>query len=229
MWRYVDYLPITAFSLRPSNTTANGGKSLICPTPYAIKMGLLDRLLRFDGEDVGRALFPFIRDLAIFVRVPEAVAVNRTFQKVLRRGNKDEIWISTIAQREFCFHTGIMTLATPTVDMVDIDLRLSQLFAEVDYFGRRGGFFQWAGETTTSLLPSPEAGFVNTSREAAPSLAPGFLQRMDDMLPDAEFDDISVFNPRAKGGRQSYTVIFPYVLHSHGARYTVYHRTKGTT
>ncbi len=225
MWRYVDYLPITAFGLRPSNTTASGGKSLICPTPYAIKMALLDRLLRADGEDAGRALFATIRDLTIYLRVPLAVAVNRTFQKVLRPASgKGELWISTIAQREYCFHGGEMSLAMATSGDDASDERLSRLFAEIEYFGRRGGFFQWTGENFSESPPSREDDFVNICRDAVYGLSPGFLQRMDDMLPNASFDDISVFNPKAKGGRTSYTVVLPYVLASHGSSYTVYSR-----
>ncbi|NUQ05475.1 MAG: hypothetical protein HUU31_16420 [Anaerolineae bacterium] len=221
MWRYVDYLPVTAFGLRPSNTTASGGKSLICPTPYAIKMALLDRLLRADGEGAGRALFPLIRDLALYIRVPDVVAVNRTFQKVLRPSSKkDELWTRTIAQREFCFHGGVMTFAMPVSEIAGAEERLSRLFAEVGYFGRRGSFFQWAGETWRDAPPGER--FVEASRGARMGLSPGFLQRMDDMLPEATFDDISVFNSKAKGARTSYTVVYPYVLKSHGAGYTVY-------
>jgi hypothetical protein len=91
MWLYLDYEPVSAFGLRPSNTTSSGGKSLVCPTPYAIKMALLDRLIRLRGLDTVQALFPQVRDLPIHIRLPLAVAVNRTFQKVLRLGDIKQV------------------------------------------------------------------------------------------------------------------------------------------
>jgi hypothetical protein len=226
MWLYTDYTPVTAFGLRPSNTTASGGKSLLCPTPYAVKMALIDRMIRDDGLERARGQFASVRDLALHVRVPDAVAVNRTFQKVQRPASKEEVWISTIAQREYCFHAGAMTLAIEAHDDALLHtLRLA--FTGINYFGRRGGFFQWSGDSVSDRPPT--AGeFVNLSvQQTAGALAIGFLQRMDDMEPDATFDDVSIWNPKGKGGRRSYTVLLPYELARHGAGHTIYTRRGG--
>ena len=232
MWALITYEPVAAFGLRPSNTTANGGKSLLCPTPYTIKMALLDRLIRELGEKEGRVIFPTVRDLTIAVRVPLAVAVNRTFQKVnrLKQHKKDEnqeeqakVWTSTISQREFCIFAGDLTLAVLLPDDPNPRNILRSAFTAINYFGRRGSFMQWVGESLPIEPPTSE--FVMLSRGAQPTLAqPSFLQRMDDMLPEATFDDISVLNPKAKGGRTSYTITLPYQLRFHGANHTIYER-----
>lgn len=223
MWLIADYEPVAAFGLRPSNTTSSGGKSLVCPTPYAIKMALLDRMIRNWGLSYGLECFDAVRDLHILARVPLAVAVNRTFQKVLRPGG--DPWISTIAQREFCFFAGAMTLAFETQEE-QMAADLPGVLAAVNYFGRRGSFMQLSDCAASETEPLPADGFVDLS---GPSVAPvwGFLQRMDDMRPDATFDDVSVFNPNPRssdGGRTSYTVIFPYHLDRHGFNHTVYVR-----
>ena len=49
MWVLATYQPTTFFSLKPSNATSSGGKTLLTPTPYAIKMGLLDAAIRTEG------------------------------------------------------------------------------------------------------------------------------------------------------------------------------------
>ncbi len=227
MWLYVNYVPVSAFGLRPSNTTASGGKSLVCPTPYALKLALIDRIIRAEGETQTRALFPVIRDLEVFLRVPGAVAVNRTFQKVLRpTADKEQVWGSTIAQREFCFHAGEMTVAIALEDDASA-ATLRRAFTAVNYFGRRGGFFQWIGDGLDATAPDQGDGFVNLSAGSAGGLSLGFLQRMDDIMPGATFDDISIWNPKAKGARRSYTVTVPYVLVRHGAGHTVYERHRG--
>lgn len=223
MWLLVDYEMVAAFGLRPSNTTSNGGKSLLCPTPYAIKMALLDRLIRTQGETFGREVFPFVRNLEIWMRLPLAVAVNRTFQKVLRVGGKDEVWISTISQREYCFHVGAMTLAFRGEETLVTEL--PRILSMINYFGRKGSFVQYSGDSFEDDLPR---GFVNACAPPAGSLQYGFLQRMDDMRRDATFEEVSALHPKksgSDGGRLYHNVVFPYQLKHHGFNHTVYERT----
>ncbi len=223
MWLWIDYEAVAAFGLRPSNTTSNGGKSLICPTPYAIKMALLDRAIRFDGIERGRELFEGLQNLKLHVRVPLAVSVNRTFQKVLAK-DKDG-WKSTISQREYCFHAGDFTLAITSPDETLLVDELPRLFSAINYFGRRGGFMQFA-QAYQGDDPSTHQGFVDVCSPPSQTIKLGFLQRMDDMRPDAEFEDVSTFHPRrGDGGRIYHNVIFPYQLAHHGFNHTVYRRT----
>lgn len=223
MWMYIEYEPVAAFGLRPSNTTSNGGKSLICPTPYAIKMALLDRIIRLRGLGTAQAIFPSLRDLPIFVEAPLAVSVNRTFQKVLRGYDaKVRQWTSTITQREFVFYAGQFRLAIP-IDGDDIANLLLEGFVAINYFGRRGSFFQMTNFILSDENPASLPTFVNASQQSIGNTL-GFLQRMDDMETGASFDDVSVFNPKANGARRSYTVAFPYMLDHHGVNHTIYRR-----
>lgn len=221
MWIGAEYEPITAFGLRPSNTTSSGGKSLLVPTPYAVKMALLDRLIRFDGESAGREAFPAIRDVTIFARAPQYVAVNRTFQKVLRPEGK--LWTSTIAQREYCFFAGWLALHLYTASEMLAD-RLPHLLSAINYFGRRGGFMQLV--SLNQNAEGPRGDFVDLCTPVdlgAPQF--GLLQRMDDMRKDARFEEVSVLipqKPSSDGGRRQYNVALPYQLEAHGFNHTVY-------
>src|SRR5690554_4492480 len=152
MWIIVDYEPVTAFGLRPSNTTSSGGKSLLAPTPYAIKMALLDRLIRFGGLAYGIDRFPLVRDLGIWLRVPLAVAVNRTFQKILRPQSGPVPWNQTIAQREYVFHAGAFSLAFETQEGTFVG-ELAHILPAINYFGRKGSFMQFVGHEIISGDP----------------------------------------------------------------------------
>ncbi len=221
MWIIVDYEPVAAFGLRPSNTTSSGGKSLLIPTPYAIKMALLDRMIRYGGLEHGIDRFPLVRDLAIWLRVPLAVSVNRTFQKILRPGGTP--WNSTIAQREYVFHAGPLSLAFGLNDAAFGD-ELAFILPAINYFGRKGGFMQYAGHKVhpDALLAPASQGYIDLC-SPTDTIGFGFLQRMDDMRSDTTFDEVSVYdNPRSDGGRASHNVILPYRLAHHGFSYTVY-------
>ena len=45
-WLIAAYRPVTLFSLRMTHATSKGGKTLVVPTPYSIKMALLDACFR---------------------------------------------------------------------------------------------------------------------------------------------------------------------------------------
>lgn len=217
-WQRLTYQPVATFELRPSNTTKTGGKTLLCPTPYTIKMALLDKAIRLNGLDWAVAQFPMIRDLEVWLRPPDQVAVNRTFQKILRPG-KGAAWISTIAMREFCMQAGTLEIALgiPTeADVLRDEIRL--LASAINYFGQRGSFAQLVDHRADD---GPPLGFVDVNGPPQ-GLQMGYLQRMDNMAPDATFDDVSAFNPRGKGGRVAYNVVFPYRLLAHASNHTVW-------
>jgi hypothetical protein len=225
MWLAVDYEMVSAFSLRPSNTTSNGGKSLLSPTPYAIKMALLDRAIRQSGLDFGQALFPLIRDLNIWLHLPRAVAVNRTFQKVLRSWDRKDGWTSTISQREYCFHAGNLglLLSSPAGegDSPPLD-DLIPLLMSINYFGRRGSFAQYL--EAKIYIDFPNGAWLDLCQSPEGALSLGFLQRMDDMRPDASFEDVSNFTAKGNkdGGRIYRNIVFPYRMKHHGFNHTVY-------
>jgi len=215
------YEPIATFELRPSNTTKTGGKTLLCPTPYAIKMAFLDRMIRNNGIVYGESKFSDIRDLTIYLRPPAQVAVNRTFQKILRppkSAKKDPGWIETIAMREFCIQAGTLKLALMTaIDDLAWERELIETATAINYFGQKGSFYQLVDY---QMNPESLDGFVNLSEEVQ-GMTLGFLQRMDDMQADATFADVNVFQ-KSSGGRKSYNVVLPYRLHHNGFNHTVW-------
>ena len=84
MWLEVVYQPTTLFSLKPSWATSTGGKSLLLPTPYALKMGLLDAAIRTSGLNVGQAAWPWLCRLEIGIDLPPQIVVTNLFAKILR-------------------------------------------------------------------------------------------------------------------------------------------------
>jgi len=47
----VIYKPTALFSLKDSNATNSGAKSLFMPSPYSIKMAILNQAITLDGVD----------------------------------------------------------------------------------------------------------------------------------------------------------------------------------
>lgn len=53
MWVSAEYEATALFTLKPALATSSGGKTLLVPTPYSIKMALLDVACRLEGSRSG--------------------------------------------------------------------------------------------------------------------------------------------------------------------------------
>src|SRR5512138_2786632 len=84
MWLIAEYCPSTFFSLRPANATTSGSKTLVTPTPFAVKMALLDAAIRVYGKIQGETWFPQLRDLVVAARLPKHLMIVKPFIKIRR-------------------------------------------------------------------------------------------------------------------------------------------------
>src|SRR5258708_30753927 len=179
MWMMARYLPVAPFSLKPANSTSSGGKTLLAPTPYAIKMALLDVAIRSWGQAEGERLFPFLRDLRIAINLPHDLVVMKGFSKIRRplKDKNDEEKAAeaqmrghwpmqpTIAYREYVFYRDPFALAIASEDEATLHSALPYLLPRINYFGKRGGFVQ-ALEPPRSQEELPAEQFVElTSAE----------------------------------------------------------------
>jgi hypothetical protein len=221
MWTIAEYQPTTFFSLRPYTATSSGGKSLIVPTPFAIKMALLDAAIRTQGIERGRALFPALRDLRIAVRLPRHILVNKTFARILRlkeiktkadekeaamtQAMADRQWPfqRTIGFREYVQFGGPLTLAFQGMPLEE----LKPLLTQVNYLGKRGGFLQLIG------IPQEVeemAGFTILTEGVNGAFPLGTLQMVDDCGPRLTFEQVDVYNKGTRPDRVFHHVVLPH-------------------
>ncbi len=233
MWLIAEYRPSTFFSLRPANATTSGGKTLVTPTPYALKMALLDAAIRVYGRATGEAWFPHLRDLVVAARLPQHLTVVNTFIKIMRphkNGPKDTFGTgivgpmgNTIAYREFVQYGGPLWLAFEKME----GLPLLELLAQVNYLGKRGGFVQFAGWEERDAL---SARFTRLNPESgAPFLADGLLQMLDDCGPKMTFAHANIYSRKGvtldkPNGRILGPVVLPYRLAQSSRGFTLYER-----
>src|SRR5437016_8052725 len=111
-WLICRYAPVTLFSLRSTYATSKGGKTLLVPTPYAIKMALIDACFRAmpsqDAEVIARNVFDLIKAQPVRIKPPKQCIVQNTFLRVLQPARDSEgeeggygPFARTIAYREF--------------------------------------------------------------------------------------------------------------------------------
>lgn len=234
MWLIAEYQPVALFSLKNSMATASGGKTLLVPTPYALKMALLDAACKLWGVSQAKTIWPMLRDLPVAVRLPERAVVTNLFAKILKPrrnpvkpGSLDAGPLGkTIAFREYVWAEGILGIALEVGERRNLS-EMTDLLLQVNYLGRRGGFVQLLRPPETAdnlrrafiLLNPPKGQGVFDSR--------GLMQPLDDCGPKMTFEHADIYNSkRITLGKERVLnhVVLPYRLARSSKSYSLYER-----
>jgi hypothetical protein len=239
MWTVARFQPTSLFSLRPALTTASGAQSLLVPTPYAIKMALVGAAIQIFGLERGAYWWPSIRDLEIAIALPDAIVVNKTFIKIQRptrvtKGNAAEVAAvmeagiypmgPTIAFREFVQFDGEVSLALR--NSFDKDVPLGRLLSQINYLGKRGGFWQ-IQKPADEMVELTSAWTLLTASANSFSID-GTLQMLDDCGSKLSWEHANVYTGKSiklgSDERVLRSVVLPYRLRRSSYRYSLYER-----
>lgn len=239
-WLIARYQPTSLFSLKHGDATSTGGKSLLIPTPFAIRMALLDVAIRVDGIQSGPQAFEQIKSLSLAVQPPAHAAVSSIFVKVLKPEREAESrgreMAQTIAFREYVHLVGVLVLAFGGSEH---DLAcVATWLRHVTYFGKRGSFFQLL-EPPVSVELSGQGlprGFAELERfghaeEGRLQEFPlGMIQRVDDWGASLTYAKVNIFNRESKAkitvgeDRIRMDVMLPYRLVGSSRGYSLFRR-----
>lgn len=238
MWIVAQYLPVSFFSLRPAGATSSGGKTLLVPTPYAIKMALLNAAICSQGINEGEHLFPFIRDLSLYLDPPEELIVVKSFSKIRRelkdksnpekaqraREKKEYPMQPTIAYREYINYHGTLRLACEYADDF-LSFVLPPLFTQINYLGKRGGFIQIM-EPPEQVEQLPPGRFIELTPDDLRTFnSKGTLQMLDDCGKSLTFQRANIYSAeRITLGKERILrhVVLPYRLKRSSRGYSWY-------
>lgn len=236
MWFIAEYRPAALFSFRSGMTTSSGAKTLFLPTPFAIRTALLDAAIRTNGLPTGPVAFDWIKELSIAVRPPERVVVTNLFTKILkptRKGKSEEAMDRTIAFREYAYLEGTVALAFGIPE--ERVEELQALLVQVNYFGKRGCFFQLM-KPPQKIKELPE-GFVpmdgvyiqdNQVRGQGPrAFVAGLIQIMDDWGESLTFAKANIYTDEKivlGKDRIRKSIVLPYRLVRASKGFSYYER-----
>jgi hypothetical protein len=189
----IKYLPTSLFSLKDSNSTNSGAKSLFLPSPYAIKMAILNQAITIGGEleelEKKKSLhFSFVRDakVSFYIEADSFFAVNNSFIKILKPARDGGGFGQTVAFREYLY------LSKPLEIIFEVESNeqmeyLKKYLHKINYFGKRGCFFQFV-----EYMEAPnEANVLKFNVEKMPF---GIMQEYDDFDSKMSFDNVNSFS-----------------------------------
>lgn len=249
MWVTAEYEATSLFSLKSSLATSSAGKTLLVPTPFSLKMALLDVAIRTRGLSQGKMDFDWIRALNIAISPAPRAVVTNLFAKIQKprrtdkaksgSGNEAESEVETtfededkgpfgptIAYREYVHLQGRIGVAfevPPSLLLTENLTTLSNLILGLNYLGKRGGFFQLV--TIPFQTEELSSGYHHVTSETPPVFLGGLLQTLDDCGPELTFDKADIYSDkkiRPGKDRILRSVVLPYELIRSSRTYSYY-------
>jgi hypothetical protein len=226
-WLVLRYLPTSLFSLKMSSATSTVGRTLLSPTPYAVKMAFVDAAFRMGWKgDVSSLIADFARaDLRI--GMPSKATVTHTIIKV-RQEPKDpkagQSYGPAVAYREFVHFSGVMQFA---FDLAMISAGAAEAITAIgpaiQYIGKRGSFIQYLGVERVRDLSSNFTQPIDNVSMTAPGRM--HISTLDDFGPEANLEALNSYSTTAiKRGkhRKFVQTIIPLGLINAGPGFSEY-------
>ena len=231
-WFVFRYAPVTLFSLKMSQATSTAGKTLLVPTPYAVKMAFLDAALRHGIAGDANELVKRLGMANVRIGVPQHACVTGTIQMVRQETREEERkrnpglpWYrASIAMREFVYYKGNLRLAFDRETChSELGMVLRQIAPAINYLGKRGSFFQYLGYSEQEELDSTFTRVVD--KDLGRSAFGGDRATLDDFGSGPSFDALNSFSAtKIKLGihRRFVETIVPFNVHNTGPGFTHY-------
>lgn len=228
-WLVASFAPVSLFSLKMSQATSSVGRTLVVPTPYAIKMACVDAAFRAGWPDGDCAAFlERLVGVEVRIRPPAAAVVTHTIVKIRQepKTRSPELpYISSVAYRELVHHSGRWQWA---FDLAAGDDRLAEGLAatlpHVRSVGKRGSFVQFLGFTRLETVGDDYTVPV-VAGEGFRIGDAWHVQQLDDFGPEATLARLSTFSgERARRGadRSFTTTVIPLGLVRSGPGFSEY-------
>ena len=233
MWWEITYEPTSLFSLKASEATNAASKSLLCPSPYSVKMALLNAVCTYDSIKAAEDNFDLIKRLNMEFALPEYIVTNNCFIRVMqesrsetRKENPNIMFKSTVAFREYLYLSGHIKIAVSrSPNLAEDELKfLKKYFAKINYFGKRGCFFQFK-EISSSRIEELTSEYSReiTDNNYFSDGRPKILNRVDDFEANVTFASVSNYT-KEKTQRISRIICLPYQVIKSSKSFTLLKR-----
>ncbi|MCH3980459.1 MAG: hypothetical protein LKE41_00800 [Prevotella sp.] len=210
------YMPTTLFSLRDSACTASGAKSLFLPSPYAIKMAIINQVLTLEGQDYFNEhndSFDIIKNLDISYRVCGYFISNNCLIKIQKKRDQNSDFNSTVSYREY-IHASEPLEIIFGIDSEDGAVFLKKYLFRINYFGKRGCYFQFLRYSDSPSSPNV-LSFDNHK------IIPGIIQEYDDINKKMKFENVNSYSKQTVI-RDKKLLVIPLIRESFSKSYTKY-------
>lgn len=214
----VFYIPTTLFSLRDSACTASGAKSLFLPSPYAIKMAIINQVLTIESQDYFDKhidKFDIVKNLRINYRVSGYLTANNCLIKIQKKRDQNSDFNSTVSYREYIYASEPLEIIFDTDTDSDKSVKfLKKYLYRINYFGKRGCYFQFLRYSDSPSLPNVQPFDIH-------KIIPGIIQEYDDINKKMKFENVNSYSQK-NVIRDKKLLVIPLIRESFSKSFTKY-------
>jgi len=198
------FKPTSLFSLKDSNSTNSGAKSLFLPSPYAVKMAILNQAITAGNQlellSVKKSKeFEYISKTKITFNIYGGFCVNNSFIKIQKAKREDVGFQSTVSFREFIHIPNEIEIIFET-ESEEAKQYLMKYIYKINYFGKRASFFQFL-----KYEDNPKKS--NVKEFDAYNFSTGIIQQYDDFPVNATFEKVDNYNDKTiKREKKAYII-----------------------
>lgn len=202
------------FSLKDSNSTSSGAKSLFLPSPYSIKMAFISQAMSLGGVNFNKDknLFAAIRDVEISYNINGSYCVNNCFVKIQKKRDGNP-FAPIVSFREYIYVHGDLELIFNVSNQAD-SCFLKKYLHTINYFGKRGCFYQFIKYNDVPNEP-------NVRNFDSNSICVGIIQEYDDFDHSLSFDNVNSYSG-SKTKRKKHLLVLPLECTSSSKSYSCY-------
>jgi hypothetical protein len=230
-WLIAEYEPTALFSLKTSLATSSVGKTLLVPTPYAIKMAIVDAAFRAGLADSEcKALLKALIPVELRIAPGKNAVVTHTFIKVRQESRDSDPlrpYSSNISYREIASHRGPWLWAFDLAAGDDLVAQcLVDLLPHISYIGKRGSFVQFQRCYRRASLGLEFTQPVARQGQWSPPPR-AHIVPLDDFGSDSDLETLSSFTqkrPKRDQHRRFVDTIVPIGIVNTGPGFTEYSR-----
>jgi hypothetical protein len=235
MWVTAEYEATALFSLKPASATSSGGRTLLVPTPFAIKMAILNVVCLVDGVGQADDVCEWLSGASVALNPPQDIVVNNTFIKILKPRRRPENSVGgfhagaygkTIAYREYAQLAQSFQIAIE-VEQDAHSEALRRWLPGINYLGKRGGFMQI--QDVPDVHDTLSDAFIVIDGDVAGFNINSVMTQLDDTGASTGFERFNVYSgKRINMGTQRilHHVALPYELVSSSRGYSHYRRNR---
>jgi len=214
MYAVTEFCVVSLFSFRTLHTNAFSARTLPCPTPAAVKLALLAKLLERDGALRAQEVLDWLAPLVVGWRPPVRVAVSTATVRIYKADARDRPLEFSRGMREYAHMAepfGLALGSVPEGRRDDLVFALGQLRA----LGNAESLVQPLAPP--DWLESMPDGFIDLTAEAEDGGQAGVAVVLDDLGEAPAWERLNVYRmperrliPRIGADRVRRIVTLPY-------------------
>jgi len=181
-------------------------------------MAIINQVLTIESQDYFDKhidKFDIVKNLRINYRVSGYLTANNYLIKIQKKRDQNSNFNSTVSYREYIYASEPLEIIFDTDSDSDKGVKfLKKYLYRINYFGKRGCYFQFLRYSDSPSLPNVQPFDIH-------KIIPGIIQEYDDINERMNFENVNSYSQK-KVTRDKKRLVIPLIRESFSKSFTKY-------